>query len=138
MRPWPPWAQPIPTVAALGFDAWPAQVAGPDGKPRQLFHEAELQWPMLRQFRSTLDHEIEPGETDTVTASFIVPCTIATARVATNLQRSDEDPIARQHSVVSRWFVALFRPPPADDAAPAEWWKVRSFVDVAAACAAKG
>jgi len=120
---------------------FPDAITDKGGRSWKLFHEAELQWPTLRWFTSDIAHEVEPGETDTITATFIVPCSIATVRVATNLRRTDENPVSAHGSRLMQRFIDVFKGPPQAGetaAAPAvDWWKVRSFVDVASACKPK-
>lgn len=76
-----------------------------------VFNNAEHVWPTMLQFdRGGLGHEIEPGETDLIVATFFVSCRYEVVRVSTQVQKE-----------------------------PGRMWKVRTFADLTAACAgAKG
>ena len=90
--------------------------------PRQ-FNEGELRWPLLRQFDGAIDHRVEPGETDVLMFTFLMPCTRGIGSEARRLRlvRAASD-IMRPEIGEERGFA----------------WKARTFVDVSAACSKKG
>lgn len=72
------------------------------------FKEGELRWPQARRFDGSINHEIEAGESDLITVTFLVPCfDIRYARVATDVTKGGEDQMV---------------------------WKARSFVDLDSVC----
>lgn len=82
----------------------------PSGSGAQ-FNRAELRWPVARQFDDTVEHEIEPGESDLFVATFLVPCSdVRDFRVATDVYKPGGDP---DHPLA---------------------WKARSFGNVAEIC----
>jgi hypothetical protein len=97
-------------LASLGRDEWP-EYAEPDATGRQLpmFSTTELQWPTIRRYRDKVNHEIEPGETDVMIATFIVTCDIKMVRVAALLRKDSGD---------------------KDE----KWWRSAAFADTAKVC----
>jgi len=88
-------------------------ISTPD--PRQ-FNEGELRWPLLKQFDGPIDHVVEPGETDVLVFTFLLPCRpdknaaeLRMVRVASDIHKPAEGTI---------------------DFA----WKARAFADVSEAC----
>ena len=98
-----------------GEDYWKAKrpVQTPDLRQ---FNQAELRWPLLKQFDDKIDHRIEPGETDVLVFTFLVPCDqdLHMVRVASDIQK----------------------PAKGDETNFA--WKTRAFADVTNACSGKG
>ncbi len=99
-------------LATMPPEAWPT-----DRSKFPFFNEAELQWPVLRWFRSDIEHEIERGETDTITATFVVPCSIHTVRVTVGILKKES------HLLFSSTN-------PLD-------WKARALTSTESACSAK-
>jgi hypothetical protein len=100
-------------VAELGPTEWPQQLAN----GTHLFNEAEYQWPTLRWFRQEVDHEVEPGESDMLTATFVVPCSIQNIRIAAQIEKGS--------SGILFWRT------------PSMFWKARSFASTEQACKAE-
>jgi len=88
-------------VAENKFNQWPAQF--PDGQ--KMYDGTELQWPTLQLYRSNVNYEIEPGESDTATVTFVVSCDIRQVRIASEVKKSER-----------------------------LWWKARTFSTTYAAC----
>jgi hypothetical protein len=101
-----------------GADYWKANRPMPTPDPRQ-FNQAELRWPVLKQFDDKIDHVIEPGETDVLVFTFLIPC------------RSDpNDPSSEMH--VLRIASDIHKPAKGQTTDFA--WKTRAFADVTNAC----
>jgi hypothetical protein len=78
------------------------------GQSAHAFQEAELQWPQMRRFDDRINHQIEAGESDLITVTFLVPCVgVRYLRVATDVTKSGREQMA---------------------------WKARTFVDLDPAC----
>jgi hypothetical protein len=70
-----------------GEGYWNA-VGNVDGQPRPVFNGTELRWRQLKFHDRDIEHEIEPGESDLVTVSFVFPCPEARfVRVATDVTK---------------------------------------------------
>ena len=78
-------------VRATAFADWPAHFA--DGVT-PMFVEAELQWPTIRYFARPVVHDVEPGETDVITSTFVVSCATRRVRVAAEVAREGKKPMA--------------------------------------------
>lgn len=70
-----------------GEGYWNA-VGNVDGQPRPVFSGTELRWRQLKFHDRDIKHEIEPGESDLVTVSFVFRCPEARfVRVATDVTK---------------------------------------------------
>jgi hypothetical protein len=87
------------------------------------FNQGELRWPVLKLFDDKIEHLVEPGETDVLVFTFLVPC-----------QSVPDDPASELHVV--RVASDIHKPAKGDKNDFA--WKTRAFVDVSNACAGKG
>jgi hypothetical protein len=104
-----------------GDSYWKARRPVPTPDPRQ-FNQGELRWPVLKQYDGPIDHVIEPGETDLLVFTFLVPC-----------QSDPSDKATELHEV--RVASDIHKPVGhGKDLA----WKARAFADVSAACRKKG
>jgi hypothetical protein len=81
------------------------------GKPVRYFNELELSFPLLREYNGPVRHEVEPGETDLLVTSFIVPCTAKVVRITASLQKD-----------------------PGDEGSEPMVWKARNFADITQWC----
>jgi hypothetical protein len=104
-----------------GVAYWNAKrpVQTPD--PRQ-FNQGELRWPLIKQFDQSIDHRVEPGETDVLVFTFLVPCSTGEGRSVRKLG-------------VLRVASDIHKPRTEEEHGFA--WKARTFVDVTAACKGK-
>jgi hypothetical protein len=69
-------------LSKLPPKSWPAHgVIGKDGYATPIFNDSELVWPPIRMYDSKETNDIEPGETDTMIATFIVNCDMKVVRV---------------------------------------------------------
>lgn len=93
-------------IAGAGFSDWPRTFA--NGTP--MYNGTELQWPTIKYFAGPVTYSIEPGETDVITSTFVVPCTLRHFRVAAEVTRTGGGDLV---------------------------WKARSFGDTIAACSPK-
>ena len=77
------------------------------------FASGELRWPTINRFSGSIRHSIEPGETDLLVFTFLLPCVGERfVRIATEISNpASENELA---------------------------WKDRSFVDVRPACTDRG
>jgi len=98
--------------ARKGDDYWKALKSPPGAQPNPYFDEAELRWFPIREYKGRIRHQIEPGETDLLVATFLVHCTARVVRVATEIERETD------------W---LNRTPMS--------WKARTFLNLHDACA---
>jgi hypothetical protein len=102
--------QDLPRTAGVGY--WKA-TGTIEGKSDLAFDETELRWPQIRIYDGKIDHEIEPGETDVIVATFIVPCFVVSktpqVRVATDVRKAETN-------------------------GKAIAWKARTFTDIGSAC----
>lgn len=87
------------------------------------FREGELRWPVINQFDDDIDHLIEPGETDILVFTFLVPC-----------QSLATDTSMKRHFI----RVASDVTKPAGSGPKDFAWKARSFADLSTACGGKG
>lgn len=99
------------------------QATRPGGEDRQ-FHQAELRWPIFRQYDEQVDHRIEPQETDLIVVTFLTSCSLAPwVRVASDIynpsagsaEEAEEKAQGAQES-------------------PGYAWKARSFANLGEAC----
>ena len=97
-------------MLGMGLNEWPSK--WPSGEP--LFNEAEYQWPTMRWFNAPISHDVEPGESDVITATFIVPCSAREVRVATSVEKGASG-------------IWLWKGPTMN-------WKTRQFADTTVVC----
>ena len=116
---WPDSTE-VNKIFSLPYNEWPKcfNYADEDCEKKHdksMFNETELQWSTSRFFdRTVIAHKIEPGETELLTETFIVPCFVKIVRVATNVLKKKGDPNKK------------------DD--PDLWWRARNFVEIGDAC----
>ena len=100
-------------------DYWTA--ARPNSDALQ-FHAGELRWPIFRQYRKSVDHRIEPGETDLIVVTFLMNCSLSDqVRVASDVYNPAAANSAGNGSEES-------------EAGEGIAWKTRSFADLSQAC----
>lgn len=75
----------LDAIRETKIDQWPNMFA--DGRP--MFNGTELQWPILKWYHDKIDNEVEPGETDTIIADFVIPCAVKRYRIATELAKPE-------------------------------------------------
>jgi hypothetical protein len=81
------------------------------------FNQAELRWPVLKQFDDDkIDYRVEPGETDVLVFTFLLTCDqeLHVVRIASDMHK------------------------PAKGGQIDYAWKSRAFADVTNACSGKG
>lgn len=93
-----------------------------DGEAREVFNGSELRWRQLKVYKDDVDHEIEPGETDLLTITFVFPCPAAQfVRIATDVSKPGVEAAAK-----------------TDDADKTKTrklaWKTRTIVDLKQLC----
>lgn len=66
---------------------WPESFS--DGK--RMFVGTELQFRPVKWFRGPVLHEIEPGETDTLSATFAVPCTVRNGKITFEVRKGGRE-----------------------------------------------
>ena len=94
-----------------------------------------LQWPVLRQYNGPVDHEIEPGESDLITITFVVPCQSAQyARVATDIEKTARKPQRSSENTASSSYNVDTQTPSQEQARDAMVWKARTSVDIGSLC----
>lgn len=103
-----------------GDDYWRAVRPVPTPDSRQ-FNGGELRWPAIRVFDGRVNYEIEPGETDNMVITFLIPCA--------SIPRTHSGDLHRL-----RIATDIFKPGSQPDEELA--WKARAFVDVSRECAA--
>jgi len=86
------------------------------------FSEGELRWPVWNQFDGPIDHLVEPGETDILVFTFVLPCRSLTT-----------DKPSKPHFV--RVSTDVLKP--KDSGGKILAWKARSFADISNACRGK-
>ncbi|MEA2998856.1 MAG: hypothetical protein QOK17_689 [Sphingomonadales bacterium] len=110
-----PTKLPLSSLAALGRDEWP--------ESENAYYDQELRWDVLRAFRGSDDHAVEPGESDIKAMDFIVPCTYPVLRATAALKR----PQARgREERLERTF--------NEDTSDDWWWKDRALIDLQELC----
>lgn len=95
----------------------------PGSKSDRQFDQGELRWPTFKKFDGPIDYRIEPGETDVLVFTFLVPCSIGTGPGAIPM-----------HFV--RVASDVHKPENAED--PGFAWKARTFTDLSTVCSKKG
>lgn len=98
-----------------------------DGTPKRLFEGTELNWRQLRFHDQDVLHEIEPGESDLITVTFVLPCpAVRYVRVATDVSKPETE----------SWLAQLTKrtEPKGHAEKHSLVWKTRSMVDVEPAC----
>ena len=83
------------------------------------FQDGELRWPVVRMFDGPIDHHVEPGETDNIIFTFLIPCS--------RLQLG-----RMEHVRTLRIATDLFKPTTEEGKDFA--WKAREFVDISKEC----
>jgi hypothetical protein len=68
----------------LPRDSWPSQFSD---KNTEMYNVTEMRWPILRYVQSSIKRDIEPGESDIIIISFVVPCGINVVKVSAQLQK---------------------------------------------------
>jgi hypothetical protein len=86
---------------------------------RRQFHSAELRWPVLKIFDGDIDYHIEPGETDNMVVTFLVPC---------------HSKLGAEQSELRNLRVATDVFKPNADEGKEFAWKARTFVNVTEEC----
>lgn len=99
-----PAGLPLDQVAAAAPTVWPATFA--DGRT-PMYAGTELQWRTIRYFAGAVQSDIEPGETDHITSTFIVPCTLKRVRIASEVTKAGAEQLT---------------------------WKIRTFASTEDAC----
>lgn len=80
----------------LRGEAYQNAVVNSGSQQKRAFQGTELDWPQLKVFDRNISHQIEPGESDLITATFVLRCPIVRyVRVATDITKPTTDVIDR-------------------------------------------
>ena len=88
------------------YNKWPEKFL--DGTT-DMFVKNEMRWPVIRYLTQQASNDIEPGESDTIFVSYIVPCDFKVAKISSQVQKPGYE----------------------------KWWKAVNFVSVEEACKPK-
>lgn len=132
------WQFDYDQLAAMdGTKYWRA-LRPPITPDRRQFNAGELRWPSLKIFDGAIDSHIEPGETDTLIFTFLVPCRREVAgqtrslhhlRLAADIFKPDDEQEDDADGQLDQDSPRNSTQPPKEFA-----WKARSFVDVTKEC----
>lgn len=103
-----PFQFPVRALIGTSREDWPDHVVV-NGTRKLAYFGSELMWPVLKHFSTDPKAEIEPGETDRIVATFIVPCSLHVVRVESAVEKSSSEAL---------------------------WWRTQSFAKLDDACTA--
>ncbi|RYI12408.1 MAG: hypothetical protein EON48_13145 [Acetobacteraceae bacterium] len=97
-------------LTKLGVFDWPRHTpADKDGYASAIYTNAEFHWPPIKVYRDKVMHEIEPGESDAMIATFMVKCDVQVVRVAAYVYKGGQGKNER-------------------------WWRTAAFANTSEAC----
>lgn len=119
-------------IGKNGLDYWHStSVAGKDARAH--FNHAELRWPQLNYYDDKVEHEIEPGESDLLVATFLLNCPPQDfVRVASDVAKPIDEQTDENTESEANLLANAGEAHPIDDRRM--MWKARSFVNVGKIC----